>query len=432
MRTLILAATLLLLVACSKEKDIEPPAELTDIVATLRVERVWSAGVGDGGEVLRLGLGIAADGERVYAAGRSGEVAAFARDTGSPRWRTQTRAPLSGGTGVGAELVVVGSSEGDVIALNASDGAVRWRTNVGGEVLSAPAASERAVVVRTVDGRLRGLRPDDGRELWVHEEQIPRLTLRGTARPVISGDLVICGFDNGKVVAVNLADGALVWETAVTPPRGRTEIERLVDIDSAVAVAGDDVFTVGFQGRIAMLARETGQIWWSREASSYRGPGVDDEAVYLSSAGGEVVAMRRSTGVELWRQDALARRGLSGPATGTNGIAVADFQGYVHWLDPASGALTARAATGDARVTSAPIVAGDLLIVISDRGRITAFRTRPLALPRAPEPAPSEKASPAEPDTAPAEPEAPPPEPPPPDAAPSSDPPPGGEGSAGG
>jgi outer membrane protein assembly factor BamB len=417
MRTLMLAATLLTLVGCSKEKNVQPPAELADFEATLRVERVWNAGVDGDGEILRLGLGVSADAERVYAAGRSGEVAAFALDGGRAVWRTQTRAPLSGGTGVGADLVAVGSSEGDVIALNARDGTIRWRVNVAGEVLAAPVPSERAVVVRTVDGRLRGLNPEDGRELWMHEEQIPRLTLRGTARPIVSGDLAICGFDNGKIVAVNVADGTLAWETAVTPPRGRTEIERLVDIDAAVAVSGDDVFTVGFQGRIAMLARDTGQIWWSREASSYRGPSVDADAVYVSSAGGEVIALRRSTGVELWRQDALARRGLSGPAQGAHAIAVGDFQGYVHWLDRATGALLARVSTGGARLTNAPILAGDLLIVISDQGRISAFRTQPLNRPAESTPPAAEDPA-AQPEPAPAAPDEPAPDPAvPPDVA---------------
>ncbi|HKZ74983.1 MAG TPA: outer membrane protein assembly factor BamB [Steroidobacteraceae bacterium] len=313
-----------------------------------------------------------------------GDLAAFVLGTGRPVWRVQTRAPLSGGTGTDGELVAVGSSEGEVIALAAQDGAQRWRVRIDGEVLSAPAVSPQAVVVRTVDGRLVALAPGDGHELWVHQEQVPRLSLRGTARPVISNDLVICGFDNGKVVAVNLADGALAWEAAVAPPRGRTELERLVDIDSAVVVSGNDVFAAGFQGRVAMLSRDTGQIWWSRDASSHRGLAVDDQAVYLSSSEAEVLALRRSTGVELWRQNTLLRRGLSTPAAGPDAVAVADFQGYVHWLDKAAGALAARASAGDARVTNPPLIVGDLAIVISDRGRITAFRTKPIAAPDPP------------------------------------------------
>jgi len=385
MRYFLMLAAALAVVGCSREKDIEPPAELVDFDATRRIERVWSASVGGDAEVQRLGLGLGVNSTHVFAAGRGGDVASFAIDTGKQAWRTETRASLSGGTGAGDALVAVGSTDGDVIALDAKTGAERWRVRVGGEVLSAPAITDSIVVVRTVDGRLRGLSTDDGREVWLHEQQVPRLSLRGASRPVISGDLVICGFDNGKVVAVTLADGALVWETPVTPPRGRTELERLVDIDSAVVVAGNDVFTAGFQGRVAMLARDTGQIWWSREASSHRGVGLDDNAVYLSSSEGEVVALRRTTGVELWRQNAFARRGLSAPAATENGVLVGDFQGYVHVLDKASGALAARLPGLDARISQKPLVVGDLAIVITDRGRIAALRIRDTRQPAQPQ-----------------------------------------------
>jgi outer membrane protein assembly factor BamB len=407
---------LVLAAACSKEKDVEPPAELVEFPATLDVQRAWSAGVDGSDSPLRLGLGLAVTDGRVFAAGRSGDVAAFALDNGRVIWRARTRARLAGGTGAGFDLVVVGSSDGEVIALAANDGKERWRVRIGGEVLAAPAVAQNAVVVRTVAGRLYGLAPGDGRELWVHEQSVPRLSLRGTSRPVIAGEVALCGFDNGRVVAVNLADGATAWETAVAPARGRTELERLVDIDSAVHVVGPDVYAVGFQGRAAMLALDSGQIWWSRELSSHRGLDVDDDALYVSTSGGELVSMRRRTGAELWRQDLLARRGLSAPAVIGDAVAVADFQGFVHWFDRATGAPAARASAGSARVTNPPIVSGDLLLVINDEGRITAFRTQPRAGARAqppaePAPATSDAPTPAD------EPQpAPPPETPPDDA----------------
>ncbi|HEY8507013.1 MAG TPA: outer membrane protein assembly factor BamB [Steroidobacteraceae bacterium] len=379
MRRLIAPAlALLVLAACSKEKEVNPPAELTEFQPSLRVTRLWETSVGGTDAPLRLGLGVAVDGDRVFAAGHSGDVAAFNLQTGRSVWRTRTRAPLSGGPGAGSGLVAVGSAEGEVIALNASDGQIRWRAKVNGEVLAAPAVSDIAVVVRTVDGFVRALDPATGRERWIYDQPVPRLSLRGTSPPVLSGDLVLCGFDNGKVVALNLRDGGLVWETTVAPSRGRTELERLVDIDSAVKVADMDVYAVGFQGRVAMLALETGQVWWSHEASSYRGLDVDDENVYFSNAQGEVVALRRRTGAEIWRQSALLHRGLSAPVVTDGAIAVADFQGYVHWLDKATGDLLARSAVGGARVSNPPVVANDTLLVINDAGRLAAFRTAPL------------------------------------------------------
>ena len=103
--------------------------------------------------------------------------------------------------------MVVGSSKGDVIALSESDGKPRWRVRINAEILSAPAIGNDLVVVRGVDGRLHGLSPRDGSEIWVVEQQVPRLSLRGTSRPILAGDLAICGFDNGRVVAVARGNG---------------------------------------------------------------------------------------------------------------------------------------------------------------------------------------------------------------------------------
>lgn len=401
-RITLCVATLTALGACSSKKDkvIDPPAELTDFPASLRVQRVWDAGLGGDGEKMRLGLGVTVVDGRAFAAGRDGDVEAFDVQTGKSLWHTKTKAPLSGGTGAGEGLVVVGSSEGAVIALNAADGAERWHVKVNGEVLSAPAISANIVVVRTVDGKLRGLASDTGKEAWQYEQQVPRLSLRGAATPIIVGSAVICGFDNGKVVALSLGDGALLWENTVAPSHGRTELERLVDIDSAVKVNGNNVYAVGFQGRVAMIMLDSGQTWWAQDSSSYRGLEVDDQNVYISTAEGEVVALNRANGTEVWRQKALAHRGLSAPALTDNAVAVADFQGFVHWLDKGTGALAGRAQAGGERISNPPVAIGDRLLVINDEGKLTEFKAAPISLAQAPARKPQEAA----PSVAPAEP----------------------------
>ena len=376
-----LASLLTALGACSKkDKDIDPPATLADFPATLRVQRAWDANVGGKGDKLRLGLGVAIDDGRAFAAGHKGEVAAWDVQTGKSLWETKTKASLSGGTGAGQGLVAVGSSDGALIALNAKDGSERWRVKLNGEVLSAPEIAPQAVLVRTVDGKLHALALDTGREIWQYEQPSPRLTLRGTAKPVVIGETVICGFDNGKVVALNIPDGSLVWESTIGSAHGRTELERLVDIDSAVRVVQDNVYVVGFQGRVAMLALDSGQIWWAQDASSYRGLAADDDNVYVSTAEGDVIALKRATGVEVWRQKGLAHRGLSAPVVLDKTVAVADFKGYVHWLDKTTGAFAGRAEAGGDRVSNPPVAAGDRVLVINDDGKITAFKTSPITL----------------------------------------------------
>jgi len=400
---LLIVAAVLSLAACDKkEKKVDEPVKLTDIESpTVRVERVWSASVGGGGKKLRLGLGLATAGDRLFAAGRDGEVGAFDLKTGRQLWRVKTKLELTGGTGASEELVAVGSADGQILALGAGDGVERWRAEVRGEILSAPAITSNAVVVRTVDGKLRALAAADGAELWTTEQQIPRLTLRGVASPVIARDLAISGFDNGRVLAVNMADGATVWDSPVSPSHGRTELERLNDIDAAVKVLGDDVFVAGFQGRAAMLALDSGQIWWTREVSSYRGVDVDDEQMYVSTSDGELVALKRRSGIEVWRNDSLKFRSLSAPAVVGEHVVVADLDGYVHWFDRATGTIAGREKAAGNRVTNPPLAVDNTLYLINDEGNVSALRAQPIA-PRAvktkappPEEAPAPEPAPA-------------------------------------
>ena len=295
-------------------------------------------------------------------------------------WRANTKAPLSGGTASSAYLVVVGASDGQLFAFDPANGHSLWKIRMNGEVLAPAAISGRLVAVRTVDGKLHALSPQDGHELWATEQQVPRLSLRGTASPVISGDLVLCGFDNGKVLALSAGDGSVQWEATVTPPHGRTELERLDDIDSPVRVSGRDVYAVGFQGKVAMLALDTGQVWWSHEDSSYRGLTIDEDTLYVADADGVVAALKSRTGAEVWMQNALLHRGLSPIAVMDDTVVVGDFQGYLHWLDKASGALAARVSSGGGRVSTAPLVVGDIVVVANDRGQINAYRVKPLAV----------------------------------------------------
>jgi outer membrane protein assembly factor BamB len=368
----------LALVACShtsKKSEATKPAKLVDFKPALKVDRVWHNSVKGEMPKLRVGLLAAVDGQAVYAAGHKGDVAAFNLQSGRQLWRRDLRAPLSAGPGAGGGLVVTGSSGGAVIAVAAANGAERWRVLVGSEVLAAPVVGDGIVLVRTVDGRLLALDAADGSRRWVADQQVPRLSLRGNGRALISQDLAICGFDNGKLMAVTLGAGAVAWEVSVGQAHGSTEIQRLIDIDAPVVSDGDDLFAVGYQGRVARLARDSGQILWARDLSSYRGLAVTQDAVYVSSSEGDVVRLDRRTGAEKWRQKALARRGLSAPAVVGDSVVVGDFAGIVHWLDAGDGHFLARAKTGG-RISSAPqVLAGGQVLVFDDDGGLSVFRT---------------------------------------------------------
>jgi outer membrane protein assembly factor BamB len=422
-------AALLVAAGCSKDKDVEPPAALVNFPQKLPVKKLWDEGVGGGKKQtkLRLGLGPAIDNGLVFAASHKGEIVAVSLETGRHVWVKKLKMPISAGPAAGFGMVVAGTSKGEAIALDGATGNQLWRSQIKSELLSSPAISDTVVVFRSVDGRLTGLDAHSGKVLWSVEQQVPRLSLRGTAIPIIAKEVAISGFDNGKVMAVSLKTGDTLWDTALASPHGRTELDRLVDIDSAVRVVGDNVFAAGFQGRTAMLALDSGQQWWSHDMSSYRGLAVDADNLYVTESDGTVVSLRQRDGAELWRNDKLKRRGLSTPIVTSAAIAVADFQGYLHWLDKNTGELVARERIAKKqRVSNPPEGFGDTVVVLTDSGTLAAYRASPKAS-SAPPPAPSSvvepsSAAPATPsstDTPPAADPAPPPaEPAPPPAEP--------------
>lgn len=357
-----------------KDKDEDPVARLADFKATIQVKKVWSAGLGGDSEKLRLALGPATDGTRVFAAAHDGQVAAFEATSGERLWRRKTRLPLSGGPATDGDVVVIGSSNGDVLALAADDGSERWRQSVTSEVLAAPAVAGDLVLVRSVDGRLTALDRNDGTRRWFVQQVMPRLSVRGTAAPVAVGDVVVCGFDNGKLAAYQLADGSLVWETLLDPPSGRNEIERLADINATVRTVGDDIYAVTTRGKVMSVALESGQPLWTQEARSHEGLGVDSQNAYVAGTAGELVAFTRQGGVELWRHRILNRRDISGPTPYRSSVVVGDFEGFVHFFATDTGEPQVRVKAGGGRVTSPPLAVNELLFVQTDGGTLTAFR----------------------------------------------------------
>ncbi len=358
------------------DEEDNPPAELVKFKPTLKIVRAWSAGVGGDAEHLRLALQPATDGTNIYAAAHDGKVSAFEAVKGRRQWSTKTKLPLSAGPGTNGDLVVVGSSDGDVIALSAADGHALWRTRVSSEVLAAPAVTDELTVVRTVDGKLTALSNRDGAQAWFAQQSVPRLSLRGTGAPVVSGNAVLAGFDNGKIAAYDISDGTALWEVLLSPPSGRTEVDRLVDIDATLHVVGSDLYAAGYAKAVAAMAVESGQILWIREISSFSGIATDIVNLYVSNSHSEIVALSRRTGREIWRQSALLNRDITGPAAWRNSVIVGDFEGYLHWFDATTAELQARVKAGSDRITSPPLVLNDMVYVLNDGGKLFAFKAR--------------------------------------------------------
>lgn len=350
-----------------------PPAELLDFKQTLKLKKVWSAKLGDGSELLRLSLSPAGDGTRVYAASHDGIVSAFEPETGKRLWRTELKVRLSAGPGVGDDLVVVAGRDGEVVGLDAADGSERWRADVIGESLSRPLVTGQGVAIYTIDGRLRVLSLFDGEERWSMQQDLPPLTLRGSSSPIVVGGTILVGFDNGRLLALDLDTGATEWEAMISPPSGRSDLERLADVDGRLQAVGRDVYASGYHGQVVSLAAESGQPLWTREISSYVGVGADWNNVYLATDEGELVALLRRNGSDVWRSDALLRREPTAPVSFDLTVAVGDFEGYVHFFSNIDGTPVARVRIGKGNISDAPVVIGNRLYVQSESGVMSVY-----------------------------------------------------------
>jgi len=372
----VVGATLLLSgcgVLGDKDDEELEPTELLEFEETLPVTRLWSEKVGKGTEFLRLSLTPAGDGTRVYAASYDGNVVALDADSGKRLWLTELDSELTAGPGVGGDVLVVVGRDGDVFCLRAEDGTELWRTDLEGESVAVPVVRDNTIVVSTIDGLLRGLAVADGSLEWSIEQLSPALTLRGAAEPVVVGTTVVAGFDNGRLIAANLRDGVTEWETVLSPPTGRSDLDRLSDVDGSLAVVGQDVYAAGYQGRVAALASESGQILWSRELSSHTGIGAEWDKIYTVTAEGELVAMLRRNGTDDWRQSALIRREPTPPTPFNTAVAIGDFEGYVHFFSSEDGTPVARRRVGKGMISGKPVVVAGRLYVQSENGELAAF-----------------------------------------------------------
>lgn len=358
-----------------KDKQAEP-AELTDFTASATVSKLWTvqAGKGEG----RLGVRqrpAVADG-RVYAAAVEGGVRAFDLQTGKPVWHYESEVPLSGGPGAGDGLVVIGSLEGDVIALDAATGAEKWKAKVGNEVISAPAVGNGLVFVHVNDGRVSAFDAATGERRWFWTKELPVLTVRGNATPTVGPGYLFVGNDDGSVTALSMTDGSELWSQAVGQAEGRSELERMADVDGSPVLDGTTLYATSYKQQTLAIDAPSGRPMWSKDNGGVGGIGLGSDRLVISDPGGTVWALDRATGAAMWQQAALVRRNLSAPAVQGDYAVVGDFDGYLHWLKLSDGTLAARARVGGEAILAQPLVVDGILIAQNTDGELTAFQVK--------------------------------------------------------
>lgn len=355
------------------DEDPTAPAELIDIQQTVKIKKLWSVGVGNGQGKGLYKLQPVMDGSTIYAASADGEVKAIDRTKGKTLWKTDLDTSLSGGVGVSEDALLLGSSDGSVLKIAASSGELLWSTRLQGEVLAPPQGNGRVVVAQTYDGRLQGLDFESGEKLWAYDSNVPVLTIRGTSTPILNNNTVYAGFANGRVLAFNAETGAIQWEVRVAISQGRSEIERIVDVDGTMALIGSELYAASYQGRVVAIDASSGRKVWQKDVSSFSGVSQGFGNVYVTDEDGTLTAyLRNGQGVR-WEQAALAYRELSRPTPVSSYVAVADLEGVVHLVSQVDGEFVGRVKAGGDGARADMLTDGNVLYVYNNSGKLLAY-----------------------------------------------------------
>ena len=372
------------LYGCSSEVDVVTMAPVPQVESRFEPEVVWSHSVGDGVGKFYSQLSPVVTDDRVFAAARDGDVAAFDKQTGDRQWSVdlsdqpeneeKRSARLSGGLTAFYGKLFLGSENGYVYALDQTDGTLLWSQKVPGEVLAAPVADAGRVLVVTTSGKLLALDAEKGNVLWSTGDDQPNLTLRGQSTPVLAAGGVVYGRADGRIGVVLLENGQLANVSRVASPRGATELERMVDVDAQPVILGDELYAVAYNGQLMARKLLSGEELWKRQYSSFQNMGVGPSQLVLTDAKSHVYAVDRSNGSELWANTQLSYRNLTAPVSFGDYVVVGDGEGYLYWLDDTSGRILAMQELDSDGLYVAPVADGDMLYVQTRSGDLVALK----------------------------------------------------------
>jgi outer membrane protein assembly factor BamB len=377
--------------ACSstdEEDEATKVAELTEITEAFEADVLWKSSVGDGvGDYFsRIKPSIAYD--KLYSASREGDVIAFELENGDEIWSTdlsdikgergffesRKSALLNGGPITGIKKLFIGSENGDVFALDAETGKLDWQGKVKGEVVAAPAIDAGILVVNTASGVIKAFNASNGQDEWQIEQEVPALTLRGVSAPAISSGGVMVGSADGTLSVYILENGQQGWTAEIGEAAGSTQLERVIDVDSAPLIFGDKIYSISVKGNLTAVDLRTGRMIWERQYSSYRQLSVSGNAIFLTDIKGHIYAVDRQNGFEKWSQLSLTNRDVTGPAVVGNYIVVGDFEGYLHFIDQTTGDIVARHEVDSSGLNIAPTVHEDIIYAQSRNGDLQAIK----------------------------------------------------------
>ncbi len=332
------------------------------------------------------GLFFTEDDSRLYVATATGFLVALKKEETS-RWKDQVAwqvkfasEVVSGPAKQGNQLVL-GTAKGLLISLSAANAQIKWQTQLSSEVMSYPVIAQQRIFTRTVDGKLYAVDANTGEIIWIVEHEMPKLSLRGAPAVLYSEEVLYVAWESGMIQALSASSGTLLWETKIATPKGRTDLERIVDIQASLVMKEGRLIALGYHGKLVALNPLSGKSFFEKPLSGYRDFVVDSDRIYVVNDTDVLYAFDLFSGALLWTQAALKSRQVADLMFYQDDLLVSDSWGYLHWINRVQGTETARVKRsneyGDGNRILRLKVDGKQLTVLDDGGVITQYDVEP-------------------------------------------------------
>lgn len=291
---------------------------------------------------------------------------------GKRLWRQKFPATLNSCLGRFADILYFTDNEGIVYALSTINQELLWQLNLGENSVIAPTANEQVVLVLTLNEHLYALNAQDGTILWSYQAFKPPLTLFGSFRPLIVGSYSIVGFGDGTLVIHNWQEGRLVSYRQIVTPQGKTDLERLVDLDASAVFDDGILYVPTSRNFVLALDLQQGNQKWRAQYGSQLALTHDDQALYGVNEDNQLYALSKEEGKTLWSQ--VTERRLTAPVLWQGNIAVGDDKGYLYLFSSQDGSQLAKRRIGVVPFNPSLLLADDRLILLDTEGNVFALK----------------------------------------------------------
>ncbi|WP_037310045.1 PQQ-like beta-propeller repeat protein [Ruegeria halocynthiae] len=368
-----------------------PAYRTTNAALRSTPQQIWSTSIGDGdSRKQRITAEPVVAGGLIYTLDSGATVSAVTAQ-GQVAWSMSLVPPNDGdsdATGGGMAydngVLYVSSGYGRLTALNAKTGALKWQKRLNATGSGAPLVNGGLLYLVAGDETGWTVNTKDGRVAWQIQGTPSVGNVLGAPAPVIASDLSVFAFGSGDIAATFRRGGIRRWNASVAGGRRGRAAAQIVDVTGGPMVAGDTIYIGNHSGRTVAFDSGSGERKWTADEGAVDTVWPAGNSVFLISDRSQLVRLNAADGSVVWAQDLPGfvkdkpkRRGPIfahyGPILAGGRIVIASNDGYLRFFNPVDGALVHRVEVPGG-ATTAPVVAGQTLYVVSTKGELHAFR----------------------------------------------------------